>query len=201
MQTDVNGIKVTWDRFYHDIKEFLLRLMERPMEAQVSPYLSIIGMDKQRVVKYLVRNGVLQRVEGIVDDGIANPTYSVKYIVKGKNFERKLHRMFTKYFEKNLPEPIVDNSTQTLNEDEGGGDLGGASSCDSVGGQYTPRPDQLFKGQNKETIIRRALFTESQWKYIQEATGMSNIGSVGDYTANGLVLKTSDGKRDPSYDR
>lgn len=28
-----------------------------------------------------------------------------------------------------------------------------------------------------------------------------NTGAVGDYDANGLVLKTSDGKKDPSYDR
>ena len=200
MRTDINGIKVTWDRFYDEMKKFILRLMERPMEAQISPYLSIIGMTKQRIVKYLVRNGILQRVEGVNDDGV-NPVYAVKYVLHGKNFERKMHRMFTKYFEKNVPEPIVDNGTQTLNEEDGGGDAAGASSCGSVGGQYTPKPNELFGGKKKNPIIRRALFTESQWQYIQEATGMSNIGAVGDYTANGLVLKTSDGKRDPSYDR
>ena len=36
---------------------------------------------------------------------------------------------------------------------------------------------------------------------LDEATATTNVGAMGDYTANGLVLKTSDGKKDPCYDR
>ena len=36
---------------------------------------------------------------------------------------------------------------------------------------------------------------------LEEATTTTNVGNIGDYTANGLALKTSDGKPDPCYKR
>ena len=69
------------------------------------------------------------------------------------------------------------------------------------------------ESKSKSAGRKRIRITSDQFKLIQEtinavtngdldeATTTSNIGAMGDYTANGLVLKTADGKRDPSYDR
>ncbi len=43
---------------------------------------------------------------------------------------------------------------------------------------------------------RRVYITEEQYKMLMEI-GTGSVGAMGDYTANGLVLKTADGKEDP----
>ena len=62
---------------------------------------------------------------------------------------------------------------------------------------------------------RKVYITQKQFDFIQEtintvnagdvdleeATTTTSVGAIGDYTANGLVLKTSDGKPDPCYKR
>ena len=67
--------------------------------------------------------------------------------------------------------------------------------------------------KKKNVKSRRIYITEKQFNFIQEnineinagdvdleeATVTFSVGTIGNYTPNGLVLKTSDGKLDPCY--
>jgi hypothetical protein len=60
----------------------------------------------------------------------------------------------------------------------------------------------LGKDLNEGKKGRRIYITEEQYNIIMEdgavgATSTTGVGSMGNYTANGLVLKTADGKEDP----
>ena len=79
------------------------------------------------------------------------------------------------------------------------------------------RQHALYEGEKKKKAKKNIYVTQRQFDYIQdtinsinggdmeigldEATATTNVGAMGGYTANGLVLKTSDGKKDPCYDR
>ena len=200
-------METTFYRFYSEIRGFISDLFRNPLGAEPSEYLTERGFSKKKLVNELISRNIIERSEKILDKSNSDnekPTYSVRYKLYSDNFERKVKRMYTKHFEKNLPK-----KTDEINEE------GGASSCGSVGGsfeqpltkQVISRP--LYEGKKP----RRIRITEEQFNLLQntinaatvgdidEATTTFNIGALGDYTANGLVLTTSDGKKDPSYDR
>lgn len=82
--------------------------------------------------------------------------------------------------------------------DGGFEDLGGTSS--NINANH---PDVVVGGvmrrkiNNKEAKEpRRVYITEEQYNMLMEI-GTCSVGAMGDYAANGLVLKTSDGEEDP----
>lgn len=204
------GTETTFYRFYSEIRSFLSKLMKNPIKATPSKYLKERDFSKSKLISILMRKGILERHEEIkdqTDSEYKKPTYIVHYKVKKKDFEKRIHRIYSKYFEKN----VNDNSKKEVNED-------GATGCSTIG-SFNNVDVPLFGGTplrrniNESETKRRVLFTEEQFKLIQntindvnaadvdEATTTFNIGSCGNYTANGLVLKTKNGKKDPSYNR
>ena len=172
---------------------------------------------KTKLINVLISRGIVERHETIKDQTNSNvkkPTYVVRYKVKKKDFETKVHRIYSKYFEKNLPE----KKENEIDE---------AASCGGVGGANGMGYDvPLFGGntisqkhvnenaaKKKNVKSRRIYITEKQFNFIQEnineinagdvdleeATVTFSVGTIGNYTPNGLVLKTSDGKLDPCY--
>lgn len=221
MSKDNEQLETTFYRFYSEIRAFLSKLISEPIKAEPSKYLKDRHFGKTKTIDILLDKGILERKESIKDqtdsEDYKKPTYIVQYKVKKKNFETKIHRIYSKYFEKNLPEK---EKTDEIDE---------CTSCASAGGangmEYTVplfgkplKQNALYESKKKKKNI---YVTQRQFDYIQdtindvnqgdiecgcdcgleEATTTTNIGALGDYTANGLVLKTSDGKRDPSYDR
>lgn len=89
--------------------------------------------------------------------------------------------------------------------DAGSAEPGGATATSTVGaiGDYTVPFGMLRRKIYNECSSkkhRRVFITEKQLKMLQEDEGVTatnTVGSIGNYTANGLVLKTSDGKEDP----
>jgi hypothetical protein len=197
-------------RFESELRYFLSRLIgDNPIDAQPTKYLKKYGLYREPLINALIRRGILERHEKILDRTNSDEKtskYVVKYKVRRKNFNRNVYKMFISYFEKNLPEKKID-------EEDGGG----ATGCSTVGDYAFSQPmnkkiiNRPIVAENKKPL-KKVYITQKQYDYIcdkvadkeyeiKEATTTMNVGAVGDYDANGLVLKTSDGKKDPSYDR
>ena len=210
-------METTFYRFYSEIRGFLSKLISEPIKAEPSKYLKDRNFGKTKLINILINRGIVERHETIKDQTNSDakkPTYVVRYKVKKKDFETKVHRIYSKYFEKNLPE----KKENEIDE---------AASCGGVGGVNGMGYDvPLFGGntisqkhvnenaaKKKNVKSRRIYITEKQFNFIQEnineinagdvdleeATVTFSVGTIGNYTPNGLVLKTSDGKLDPCY--
>jgi len=190
-------LETTPYRFYSEIRVFISDLFRNPIKAEPSRYLKNRDLSKKKIIDELIKRGIIERSEKILDASNSDkkkPTYTVKYKLYMDNFETKVNRMYSKYFEKNLPE----KPKKQINEDG----EGGASSCAGVGGSFEqPLAKPISRVLPEQKKPRKIRITERQLKQIQEATATTNIGACGDYTANGLVLKTADGKPDPCYKR
>ena len=210
-------METTFYRFYSEIRGFLSKLISEPIKAEPSKYLKDRNFGKTKLINILINRGIVERHETIKDQTNSDakkPTYVVRYKVQKKDFETKVHRIYSKYLEKNLTE-----------KKENGMDE--AASCGGVGGANGMGYDvPLFGGnpisqkhvnenvaKKKNVKSRRIYITEKQFNFIQEnineinagdvdleeATVTFSVGTIGNYTPNGLVLKTSDGKLDPCY--
>lgn len=199
-------LETTFWRFYSEMRVFISKLFKDPIKAKPGAYLTDRGLTRKRLIDDMIKRNIIERSEKILDGTNSDkkkPTYTVKYKIYKEDFEKKMKRLYTKYFEKNLPENK--KNEEELNED-------GATSCASVGsngnlgsGQYdTPlfsKPiSRTLYEEEKKKRVRKIIVTEDQLKRIMEATATTTIGDY-TYDTPGLVLKTSDGKKDPSYDR
>lgn len=212
-------IETTFYRFLSEVRSFLSKLVSDPIKADTTKYLKDRNFNKTKLINVLLKKEVLERHEKILDSTNSDEKeakYVVKYKVKKKDFEKKIHRIYIKYFEKNEPEK--------LNECDGADASLGGTSAESVGGQYSTviggvmsrvmagSPKEKEKGKNidPKNILgknlkaetktpKRIYITEKQYNLIManESLTTSGAGDMGDYTANGLILKTSDGKEDP----
>lgn len=101
--------EVTYYRFLSEVKAFLAKLMSKPIDAKPSKYLIDRGVTKEKLIRDLRNKGVLERHEKILDSTNSDKkkaTYTVKYKVRKKNFEDRIHWLYAKYFEKNVNESV-----------------------------------------------------------------------------------------------
>ena len=174
-------------RFYSEIRVFLSDLKRDPIGCSVSQYLKDRRLTKKKLIEDMLKFNILSRTEKIADNEENKPTYHVKYTINGKNFERKVRRLFTKYFEKNEPKKDIEEC-----------DCAGATSAASSGAFVGP----LGKG----TVIRKtAILNEHQFnavlRKIMEATTCGTVGDFSYDSPKALELRTADGKIDPCYKR
>lgn len=178
--------ETTYYRFLSEVRAFLAKLIKEPIKAEPSKYLKDRDFTKSKLIKDLMSRDVLERHEKILDSTNSDEKtakYVVKYKVKKKDFEKRIHKIYIKYFEKNEPDK------ENINEDgeSGVGDIG----YDVVFGGVQRRKIYAEKKKPKRVYI-----TEKQYQMLTEM-GIGDAGDIGDYAANGLELKTSDGKEDP----
>ena len=122
--------------FLSNVKDFLSKLLNDPVNAQPSETLLMHNLDRNTLLKYLKDYGVIVKKEKLSNkDKDGNPkelTMKVKYGLKGnerekrepkdefdiprKKFETNVLKLYIDLFESNLPQPI--------NEDGEGGDAG-----------------------------------------------------------------------------
>lgn len=165
--------EITFYRFMSEMKGFLGRLLKDPIGAQPSNFLKELGFSKSRIINVLMKKDILERNEKILTPdktGEEKVKYAVIYKVRRKDFERKMKRLYSRYFEKNLPEKqetfqqsFPEKST-ALEECDGGaagdaGAFGGATSAMNSGQYVAPLGDV----QRRKTVY----MTEAQIKYIK----------------------------------
>jgi hypothetical protein len=134
-------------RFIPEMRVFLSKLIKDPIHAMPSDYLKERGLTKSKLVNLLLKCNIIERTEKVTDgstDEDGKPHYLVKYGVLRSNFERKMNRLYTRLFEKNLP-PKKEKE-EDINE---------CGDCASVGG--------AFVAPINATPIRRSIIvTEEQ---------------------------------------
>ena len=158
-------LDTTFYRFQSEVRAFLAKLLKNPVDAQPSKYLKDREFTRKKLINELLSRDVIERHEKILDrtnSDEKDAKYVVKFKIHKKDFEKRLHRMYIKFFEKNVNESVFENEEemkkQILNgpdgdvyrkrggineEGEGGGmaaggdGSGGATSTSSVASETT----------------------------------------------------------------
>lgn len=199
--------EVTFFKFQSNINDFLSKLKSKPIQAQPSKFLKDNDLDKEKLIRVLIKRNIIKRKESIKDPTNSDEKvarYYVKYTIIREGYLDKLREMYNDYFKK-----------EKLNECDGytsidASAIGGATSCDSSNGQYTtviggilsrpsyldtrrrknnkePKPENILGKEIKaESMKKRIKLTESQMNYILAKKGLLNEegegGSIGGAT-------------------
>ena len=155
-------METTFYSFQSNIRYFLSQLLKNPIEAKPNSFLTDRGFNKKKLINILLKRDVITRHEKIKDDN-DDITYNVKYNIKRKNFEKKLKRIYSKYFEKNE----IDETTTC-----------GLSSGAFVG----PLNQTVMRKKIQESIEnkrkKRIFITEKQYEMLKEALTLQNVGDI-----------------------
>jgi len=146
-------VDITYYRFLSEVRAFLSKLLKDPIKAQPSVYLKNRDVTRKKLIDDLLKRDVLERHEKILDPTNSDEKeakYVVKYKVHKKDFEKRIHRLYIKYFEKNVNESVFANEDemkqQILDSPDGktykerggineeGGDGGGAAAGEGGSG-------------------------------------------------------------------
>ena len=122
-----DNLEITYFRFLSEVRAFLSKLLKDPIKAQPSVYLKNRDVTRKKLIDDLLKRDVLERHEKILDSTNSDEKeakYVVKYKVHKKDFEKRIRRLYTKYFEKNLNEEAELRSCANLIGVVGGGKPG-----------------------------------------------------------------------------
>lgn len=159
-------MEMTEQKFHSNIRNFISQLLQDPVNAQPSTLLKTNGLNRSILLKYLLKGGIIIRDERISDrDENGEPktaTMMVKFRCPKKNFDRKIQKLYMRFFEKNLPQRQIHLRNEEINEDGEGGAIGGATSAASSGQFIQPFG----------SVQRRKMPTE-----IEETTTTMNTGN------------------------
>ena len=130
-------MEMTEQKFHSNIRNFISQLLQDPVNAQPSTLLKTNGLNRSILLKYLLKCEILVRDERISDRDengeLKTATMMVKFRCPKKNFDRKVQKLYMRFFEKNLPQRQIHLRNEEINEDGEGGAIGGATSAASSG--------------------------------------------------------------------
>ena len=191
-----NKPEVTYYRFLSEIKAFLGKLLGDPIKAEPSKYLRDLGFTRSRIINLLIKKDILERNEKILTPdktGAKKVKYSVSFKVKKKNFDRIMRRIYTRYFEKNLPEKQSVNEWMDMSSC--GMLLGATEGKGSDNNTRTlfSNEDKMKQGILKDKRDRDAYLTRGGMKGIEELEECDCGGTCGGDIA-GATSCTSSGQ-------
>lgn len=235
--------EVTYFRFLSEVRAFLAKLLKNPIDAQPSKYLKDNGVSRKWLIDNLIKREVLERHEKILDSTNSDEKkakYVVKFKVRKKDFERRIYKIYIKKFENNVNESVFadeeDMKSKILNGPDGevykkrggikeegeGGAIGGATSCDSVGGETSrgdvgydvpfgqvqrrliggrPKEKKNDNGVKPENVLGKTLVAEKKTRRIfvtEEQLKTIFESEVGGATTTfSVASQTSDGQIGP----
>ena len=102
-------LETTYYRFQSEVRAFLSKLLKNPVDAQPSKYLKDREFTRKKLIDELLKRDVIERHEKILDRTNSDEKeakYVVKFKVHKKDFEKRIHRIYIKFFEKNLNESV-----------------------------------------------------------------------------------------------
>lgn len=181
-------MEMTEQKFHSHIRNFISQILQDPVNAQPSILLKANGLNRSILLKYLLQSGILVRHERISDrDENGEPKTATMMVKFGfgidprigkketmlntndedikcpkKNFDRKIQKLYMRFFEKNLPQRQIHLRNEEINEEGEGGAIGGATSAASSGQFIQPFG----------SVQRRKMPTE-----IEETTTTMNTGN------------------------
>ena len=174
-------METTFYAFQSNLRYFLSQLLKDPINCKVSDFFKERDFNKKKLINILLKRDVIKRHEKIDDE----ENYNVKYNIIRKNFERKLKRIYNKYFE--TPDAEIDEATAC-----------GVSSGAFVQPLATPIKRKI--GENIENMNKKRIFiTEKQFEMLKETLTTFNAGDY-QYTVPFPVKKNDPSmKRKPGF--
>lgn len=174
-------METTFYAFQSNLRYFLSQLLKDPINCKVGDFFKERDFSKKKLINILIKRDVIKRHEKIDDE----ENYNVKYNIIRKNFERKLKRIYNKYFE--TPDTEIDEATAC-----------GVSSGAFVQPLATPIKRKI--GENIENMNKKRIFiTEKQFEMLKETLTTFNAGDY-QYTVPFPVKKNDPSmKRKPGF--
>lgn len=153
-------METTFYAFQSNLRYFLSQLLKDPINCKIGDFFKKRDFSKKKLINIIIKRDVIKRHEKIDEE----ENYIVKYNIKRKNFERKLKRIYNKYFE--TPGTEIDEATAC-----------GASSGAFVQPLATPIKRKI--GENVENVNKKRIFiTEKQFEMLKEALTTTNVGKI-----------------------
>lgn len=207
--------EMTYYQFYSHIQNFLSKLKDKPTSAKPSKFLEDNEFGKEKLIRILIKRNILKRKETIKDPTNSDEKkakYFVKYTIIRDGFDKKIKSLYNDYFGKEVISECDGGASAGC---DGGVSNGGATSCDSVGGQYVapfggiqyrpsylstrkknkkvPKPeDVLGKNISETTMKKRIKLTESQMNYILNKKGIDSVNEATTTTTVGAETTRGD---------
>lgn len=118
--------KPSFFTFFEEMKGFIYALLTHPSEASLSFKMKANGLDKSRLIKMMIRRGIIEQDStiGETENEIGQTQAVIKtvYRVPKKNFVRKMKRLYAQLFDK---DSYLNDSDDMISEDECcGADMG-----------------------------------------------------------------------------
>lgn len=169
--------------FISHIKGYIKRLLKDPVYAKTDDFLKEHGLGDEKLLQLLKDNNIIVKNERI-DTSDGKDKFVISYKVPKDNFKRKLKRLYSQLYEKNIVE-----STILKEEGEGAVGMGGATSADSSGQFSQPLFSEPLRRQ------KTVYLTKNQVAKLQnEAVEMGT--NFGDFGYDAPPFKK---KKDPAY--
>lgn len=95
--------EVTFYKFFTEVKNFLKKLLDDPIGAKPSSFFEENGISKSNLLNKLLDKGIVRKKENIDEpndaDGKMKSMHYLQYSIPKKNFEEKIHRLYSYFFE------------------------------------------------------------------------------------------------------
>ncbi len=96
--------EVTFYRFFTECKNFIKDILNDPFNAKPSDFFKSHGISRSILINRMLDRGILTKKESINepfdDNGNKKSMHYLEYKVPKKNFEQKMHRLYSYFFER-----------------------------------------------------------------------------------------------------
>lgn len=97
--------EVTFYKFFNEAKTFLKELLNNPLHPNIPDFFKTHGISKSVLINRMLDRDIITKKESINEpydaDGNKKSMHYLEYKVPKKDFERKLRRLYTYFFENN----------------------------------------------------------------------------------------------------
>ena len=97
--------EVTFYKFFNEVKNFIKNLLDDPVNAKPSSFFKEHNISKTKLLNKMLDRGIIAKKEDIREpndaDGKMKSMHYIQYKVPKKNFEQKIRRLYSYFFEKN----------------------------------------------------------------------------------------------------
>ena len=95
--------EVTFYKFFSEAKDFIKDLLNDPLHAKPKEFFKNHGISRSILINRMLDRGILTKKETINEpydaDGKLQSMHTLEYKVPKKNFERKMRRLYSYFFE------------------------------------------------------------------------------------------------------
>lgn len=105
--------EVTFYKFFTEVKNFLKDLLEDPINAKPSEFLTSHGVSKTELLDKMLDKDIIKKKENIDEpndaSGNMKSRHYLQYSVPKKNFEGKMKRLYSSFFENGKKKALTEN--------------------------------------------------------------------------------------------